>query len=210
MRVPSPAAGKMATMRDIRMPVVSLMAALADSRATRKGPRVYHQTRHGEEINWLRACGAAMESANGSAPDGRMLTRPPCMCPVHVLPGAYFSTTLDSFNMQRGLKFEGRPIWAEIRLGALTRNLRAIQKRRESAWNAERAPGARYWLWSRPTPTATAPCPSLAHWRAQEPIGLASPVPPRAWSFVKAAFAIPFCCLPASGRAKKSACCNIA
>jgi alanine racemase len=31
--------------------------------------------------------------------------------------------------MQRGLKFEGRPIWAEIRLGALTRNLRAIQKR---------------------------------------------------------------------------------
>src|SRR5579872_7065867 len=31
--------------------------------------------------------------------------------------------------MQRGLKFEGRPIWAEIRLGALKRNLRAIQKR---------------------------------------------------------------------------------
>src|SRR5579862_5664195 len=31
--------------------------------------------------------------------------------------------------MQRGLQFEGRPIWAEIRLGALTRNLRAIRKR---------------------------------------------------------------------------------
>jgi alanine racemase len=31
--------------------------------------------------------------------------------------------------MQRGLQFEGRPIWAEIRLGALARNLRAIQKR---------------------------------------------------------------------------------
>ena len=31
--------------------------------------------------------------------------------------------------MRRGLQFEGRPIWAEIRLGALTRNLRAIQKR---------------------------------------------------------------------------------
>src|SRR5579862_2504601 len=31
--------------------------------------------------------------------------------------------------MQRGLQFEGRPIWAEIRLGALRRNLRAIQKR---------------------------------------------------------------------------------
>jgi alanine racemase len=31
--------------------------------------------------------------------------------------------------MQRGLQFEGRPIWAEIRLGALVRNLRAIRKR---------------------------------------------------------------------------------
>ena len=31
--------------------------------------------------------------------------------------------------MQRGLQFEGRPIWAEIRLGALTRNLREIKKR---------------------------------------------------------------------------------
>jgi alanine racemase len=31
--------------------------------------------------------------------------------------------------MQRGLQFEGRPIWAEIRLGALARNLRAIRKR---------------------------------------------------------------------------------
>jgi alanine racemase len=31
--------------------------------------------------------------------------------------------------MQRGLQFEGRPIWAEIRLGALKRNLRAIQRR---------------------------------------------------------------------------------
>jgi alanine racemase len=31
--------------------------------------------------------------------------------------------------MRRGLQFEGRPIWAEIRLSALTRNLRAIKKR---------------------------------------------------------------------------------
>src|ERR1700686_2966526 len=31
--------------------------------------------------------------------------------------------------MRRGLQFEGRRIWAEIRLGALKRNLRAIQKR---------------------------------------------------------------------------------
>ena len=30
--------------------------------------------------------------------------------------------------MQRGLKFEGRPIWAEIRLRALTHNARAIRK----------------------------------------------------------------------------------
>ena len=31
--------------------------------------------------------------------------------------------------MRRGLQFDGRPIWAEIRLSALTRNLRAIRKR---------------------------------------------------------------------------------
>jgi alanine racemase len=31
-------------------------------------------------------------------------------------------------TMQRGLKFEGRPIWAEIRLRALTHNARAIRK----------------------------------------------------------------------------------
>jgi len=42
-------------------------------------------------------------------------------------PAAIFR--LPSVQMQRGLQFEGRPIWAEIRLGALVRNLRAIRKR---------------------------------------------------------------------------------
>jgi alanine racemase len=35
--------------------------------------------------------------------------------------------------MQRGIRFEGRPVWAEIRLGALTHNLRAIRHQIDSA-----------------------------------------------------------------------------
>jgi alanine racemase len=34
--------------------------------------------------------------------------------------------------MQRGIKFEGRPVWAEIRLSALSYNLRAIRQRLDS------------------------------------------------------------------------------
>ena len=30
--------------------------------------------------------------------------------------------------MQKGIHFDGRPVWAEIRLGALAHNLRAIRK----------------------------------------------------------------------------------
>ena len=34
--------------------------------------------------------------------------------------------------MQRGIKFEGRPVWAEIRLSALTHNMRAIRRQLDS------------------------------------------------------------------------------
>jgi alanine racemase len=34
--------------------------------------------------------------------------------------------------MQRGIRFEGRPVWAEIRLGALAHNLRAIRRQIDS------------------------------------------------------------------------------
>ena len=30
--------------------------------------------------------------------------------------------------MQRGIRFDGRPVWAEVRLGALTHNIKAIRR----------------------------------------------------------------------------------
>jgi alanine racemase len=35
--------------------------------------------------------------------------------------------------MQRGIQFEGRPVWVEVRLGALAHNLRAIERRLRAA-----------------------------------------------------------------------------
>ncbi len=41
--------------------------------------------------------------------------------------------------MQRGIQFDGRPVWAEIRLSALAHNLRAIRRHVHAA-NAEGVP----------------------------------------------------------------------
>src|ERR1700742_4139385 len=45
--------------------------------------------------------------------------------------------------MQRGIQFAGRPVWAEIRLSALTHNLRAIRRHLDSTTKAAAPKGAR-------------------------------------------------------------------
>src|SRR6266566_9214660 len=40
---------------------------------------------------------------------------------------AHFWFTLNVSAMQRGIRFDGRPVWAEIRLSALAHNLKAIR-----------------------------------------------------------------------------------
>ena len=45
--------------------------------------------------------------------------------------------------MTRSVKFDGRPIWAEVSLGALTHNLRAIREHVNSIRPADGASGRR-------------------------------------------------------------------
>src|SRR5207237_9055855 len=45
-----------------------------------------------------------------------------------ILPLTHFWFTLNISAMQRGIRFNGRPVWAEIRLSALAHNIKAIQQ----------------------------------------------------------------------------------
>ena len=48
--------------------------------------------------------------------------------PACVLPLLRFWFTLNISDMQKGIRFNGRPVWAEIRLSALAHNMKAIQR----------------------------------------------------------------------------------
>src|SRR5689334_11309768 len=45
-----------------------------------------------------------------------------------ILPLTHFWFRLNISTMQKGIRFNGRPVWAEIRLSALAHNIKAIQR----------------------------------------------------------------------------------
>jgi alanine racemase len=72
--------------------------------------------------------------------------------------------------MQRGIKFEGRPVWAEIRLSALVHNLRAIRRRLHAEKAAQGKSGAASKI---PTPKILAVVKANAYGHGAVPVARA-------------------------------------